>query len=137
MAAENFVALVERVRGSRSVREIAASADLPLHQIQYYMRPSTTIRQMPHDGRILSLARALDVKVSEVRDALARDIGGATENLPEDAQTRDLLRVWDALPAPFRRTLLQMARSLAHLERRVVSEEAPPELGDAGGRGAA
>lgn len=131
MAAENFLALVERVRGSRSVISIAESAGLPLHHIQYYLRPSTTIRQMPNDGRMLSLARALEVPVAEVRDAFARDVGGVVEDLPDDAQTRELLRVWEALPVPFRRTLLQMARSLAHLERRIVAE-VPPELGETG-----
>lgn len=131
MAVANFVSLVNRVRGNRSIREIATEAGLPLHHIQYYMRESTTIRQLPPEGRMLALARALDVTVREVREAFARDVGGTVEDLPDDAQTRELLRVWEALPGPFRRTLLQMARSLTHLQRRIDAED-PPELGDTG-----
>lgn len=132
MAYDHFAALVNSVRGDRSVRQIAENAGIPHHWLSYPLKPGTRPVSKPDAERIAALARALGVDVREVDDAFALDIGGRVEAPPPDPQTLELLRTWGKLGADYRTSLLQMAQALTHLQRKVGNRQDTPDLADAG-----
>lgn len=125
MALTHFPALVERQSGGRTVRQICREADIPHHWIAYLMRPDTVLSKMPDDDRIDGIGRALGVSSAEVRATLRRDLG----HEPAPVLEREVAELWAELPEPYRRTWLQMGRSLAHLASD-VSQTGTPDLGD-------
>lgn len=126
MALEHFNALVDRQLEGRSVRQICREADIPHHWIAYYQRATTVPREMPGDDRIDGIGRALRVSSAEVRATFRRDLAREPEPV---VLAREVAEVWAELPEPYRRTWLQMGRSLSHLERS-VSQGDTPESGD-------
>ena len=129
MAADNIAALVNANSRGRSVIKIAEDAGLPPHRIQRYMRPSFELRQMPTRARMAEIATALDVSVGEVARAFAADLVEPPPAVVEDRRERELTALFRRMPTAYQETLLQMAKSLSHLERS-VAQDVPPDLGD-------
>lgn len=130
MAADNFVALVNAHSRGRSVLKIAEDAGLAPHTIQRYMRPSFVLRKMPTPERVNEIARALDAPAWDVSRAFGADlVREATPEVVVSRQEVELTTLFRRLSPPYQETLLQMARSLSHLEH-AVSQPATPELGD-------
>jgi hypothetical protein len=127
MTAEHFRQLVEE--DGRPVHQIARDTGVPHHHIAYYMRPSTTLARMPPDRRVVELARALDVPVERVRAAFAADLVGGQPSALSEVRERELIALYREMDPRYRHTLMQMARSLSHLER-AVSRDDTPETGD-------
>lgn len=125
MTCHHFNALVERQSKGRSARQIARDAEIPVHWIAYYLRPDTVLGRMPIDERIDGIGRALGVSSAEVREVFRHDLGAE----PQPALERELAVLWEGMSAPYRRSLMQMARSLSHLERSVARGDTP-DLGD-------
>lgn len=130
MAADAFVALVNANSRGRSVRAVAEAAGLPPHRIQRYMKPSFELTRMPTPDRRQEIAAALGVDEEAVRRAFVTDLINASPDPDEmDRRERDLLTLFQRLSVPYQDTLMQMAKSLSHLERSVAQDDTP-DLGD-------
>lgn len=131
MAAEAFVALVNANSRGRSVIKIAEDAGLPPHRIQRYMKPSFELTRMPTPDRVQEIAAAVGVEAEAVRRAFVTDLINASPDAPEvvGRRERELLTLFQRLSMPYQETLIQMAKSLSHLERS-VAHDGTPDLGD-------
>lgn len=131
MAADNFVALVNAHSRGRSVIKIAEDAGVPPHRIQRYMRPRFVLTKMPTADRMQEIADALDVPFRAVSHAFVSDlVSTPPPAVVESRREAELTAMFRRLPVPYQDTLLQMGRSLSHLER-AVSHDGTPESGDA------
>lgn len=123
MAMEHVTAVVDRYRRGRTNRAMANAADIPLHWLADPLKPGTSMKKMPDDGRIAELARAIGAPFRELRDAFADDITGrtGTGEMPADmdALTAQMWRVWEDLDVPYRVMLLGFGRSTATLQRKL------------------
>lgn len=122
MAADHVVAVVDRYRRGRSDRQMASEAGIPLHWLQYPLKPSTRIKIMPEEQRLRALARATGAPVEELRAAYTKDVRHVEPD-PELVPDRDPLtvqahRLFAGLDVPYRVTAVSMLKSLATLQRK-------------------
>lgn len=103
---------------------------MPLHLWQWPLKPSTSVRTMPEEGRLRQYAEAIGAPLEEARAAFAADIPDVphipvrpAEDADDDPMTAQMQRLWGGLDSHHRATMVSMAKSLATLQRRTTAIE--------------